>query len=81
MAEKELVISLEELNRAELVCKREGCTGSLTVDFNQNAKPLATCPACGQPVANGVYLIAEAWQDFYKKAGNGKIQFRIKLPD
>jgi hypothetical protein len=80
MLEKELIIPLADLNRAELVCQGEGCTGSLTVDFTLNDRPHAKCPSCEQPIAAGVYLIAAAWQEFARQAKNGKIQFRVKLP-
>lgn len=84
MAEKELIVSLSELTRAEIVCSDDTCGGTVTLDLS---KPLGSdrqgeqsskCPVCKQPIITPMVTIVEAWQTFITKVGKGKILFRIK---
>jgi len=76
--EKELIVLLSELTCVEFVCRREGCIGSITLDLNRTSQPSSKCPVCQDPLVVGMYVLAEAWQRFYKMAAEAKIQFRIK---
>lgn len=78
MIEKELVIPVKELARAEVVCQREGCGGSLTVDLSKNDHPYSKCPMCEQQLGGAVWAMAKAWQEFYGHAVKAGVQFRVK---
>ena len=78
MPEKELIITIDELKRAEIKCQRSSCSGSLTLDFTENQQPDTACPVCNKPVAVAIHVIGNAWNEFYKHAVEAKLQFRVK---
>jgi hypothetical protein len=78
MVEKELIVSLSELTRAEIVCSDPECCGSVTLDLNRQVEESSKCPNCRKPVITPMISIVEAWRNFVTKVGHGQIQFRIK---
>lgn len=80
MAEKEIVVDLAELNRIEICCSKEGCSGSLTFDLSGYQGDSNKCPACHQPLISAMIPLADAWRGFLNKAESGTVRFRIKSP-
>jgi hypothetical protein len=80
MVQNELVIPVADINRIEVVCQRDGCTGSITVNFAKNEHPHAACPACNQHLGGAVWDIGDAWKEFYRHAIAAGVQLRIKAP-
>ena len=81
MPAKELLISISELTKAEIVCRKDGCGASITVDFTKDAEPLAQCPSCKEPLGGAIWNIAKAWRQLYREAmETTTLQFRVKMP-
>ena len=78
MPEKELVLGLDELNRAEIKRQNAECSGSITADFTQIDEPSNVCPICKKLIVAGLLDIAAAWRDLFSKAKAAKIHFRVK---
>jgi hypothetical protein len=84
MAERELIVSLSELTRAEIICSDDKCGGTVTLDLSKalgadkDGVESSKCPICKEPIITPMVKIVQAWQTFISQVGNGKIQFRIK---
>jgi len=87
MTERELVIPLSELDRVEIICLHEGCSGTVTLNLaaalgsTKDGEETSRCPVCKNQIIAPMLKIQEAWQAFVSRVGDGKIQFRIKDPD
>jgi DNA-directed RNA polymerase subunit RPC12/RpoP len=85
MPEKELIISLAELKRAEVKCPGEGCSATVTFDLEIGERsdrslaqaPDLCCPACGHRIVVTPVAIAAAWRMFQKTTKNATIWFRV----
>jgi len=77
MAEKQLVISLAELSRVEVVCPR--CKSSISFAASESGPFPTKCSVCGETLAVGISNIGTAWKEFLREAKAAKIQFRISL--
>jgi phage FluMu protein Com len=76
MPEKEIVISLAELDRLEVICPR--CKAGVTFTSTEDSRFPAKCSACGETLAIGISNIGDAWKNFLSQAKAATIQFRLK---
>jgi hypothetical protein len=76
MPEKEIVISLAELDRLEVICPR--CKAGVTFASKENSPFPTKCSACGEILAIGISNIGSAWKEFLNQAKTATMQFRVK---
>jgi hypothetical protein len=87
MAVTELIVSLSELTRAEIICSQDKCGGTVTLDLcktlsqDKEGAESSKCPVCKNRIITPMLKIVEAWKAFVHSVGDGKIQFRIKDPN
>ena len=76
MAEKELLISLAELDRLEIACPN--CKASSTLSVKSSGFP-THCFACNALLGTGISLKWDAWKQFLSQAPEARIVFRVKV--
>lgn len=85
MPERELLVALTELGRAEIECS---CgMGSITFDLNNYPKKRlmregdiveTSCPHCSKVLVSRLPQIAFRWKEFCDEFGGKRLVFRIK---
>lgn len=76
MGEKEISLSLDELNRMEVYCK---CGVGFIIDWNEKQAFPQLCSSCGHDISDLAKAAMAAYQRFYQQAKESGLKFRLRV--